>query len=380
MIRSAYIHIPFCHHICHYCDFNKVFMKGQPVDDYLASLDKEMKMGIEKYPSEKLSTIFVGGGTPTALNASQLEVFCKSINASLPYSKDEVEFTFEANPGDLTSDKLEVLHDHGVNRLSFGVQSFNDDLLERIGRNHRSKDVYTSIDAARKAGFDNISIDLIYALPGQTVEDFKHTLRTALEFDLPHYSGYSLIIEPKTVFYNLMRKGKLSLPPQEAEAEMYSVLMEEMQAAGINQYEISNFAKKGYESKHNLVYWDNEEYYGFGAGAHGYAEGNRYSNFGPLKKYMEPLADGKLPIIESHEQTTAEKMEEEMFLGLRKTEGVSVARFTEKFGESPMTVFKEAVEEMVEKELLSVEDAHIRLTQRGKFLGNEVFQAFLGVI
>ena len=380
MIRSAYIHIPFCHHICHYCDFNKVFMKGQPVDEYLNFLKKEMQMQLDKYPSDKLSTIFVGGGTPTALDASQLEVLCLSINENLPYSPEEVEFTFEANPGDLTSDKLEVLHQHGVNRLSFGVQSFNDELLKRIGRNHRSKDVYTSIEAAKKAGFENISIDLIYALPGQTVADFKDTLKTALEFDLPHYSSYSLIIEPKTVFYNLMRKGKLSLPPQEAEAEMYSVLMEEMEAAGINQYEISNFAKKGYESRHNLVYWNNDEYYGFGAGAHGYAKGNRYANFGPLKKYMEPLAEGHLPVIESHEQTKSEKMEEEMFLGLRKTEGVSVARFTEKFGESPFSVFKEAIEEMTQKELLKVEDSYIRLTQKGKFLGNEVFQAFLGVI
>ncbi|EDL63720.1 coproporphyrinogen III oxidase [Bacillus sp. SG-1] len=355
-------------------------MKGQPVDEYLNFLKKEMQMQLDKYPSDKLSTIFVGGGTPTALDASQLEVLCQSINENLPYSPEEVEFTFEANPGDLTSDKLEVLHQHGVNRLSFGVQSFNDELLKRIGRNHRSKDVYTSIEAAKKAGFENISIDLIYALPGQTVADFKDTLKTALEFDLPHYSSYSLIIEPKTVFYNLMRKGKLSLPPQEAEAEMYSVLMEEMETAGINQYEISNFAKKGYESRHNLVYWNNDEYYGFGAGAHGYAKGNRYANFGPLKKYMEPLAEGHLPVIESHEQTKSEKMEEEMFLGLRKTEGVSVARFTEKFGESPFSVFKEAIEEMTQKELLIVEDSYIRLTQKGRFLGNEVFQAFLGVI
>ena len=189
------------------------------------------------------------------------------------------------------------------------------------------------MEAAQKAGFENISIDLIYRSAWADVADFKETLQTALELELPHYSRYSLIVEPKTVFYNLMRKGKLSLPPQEEEAEMYSVLMKQMEEPEFNQYEISNFAKNGYESRHNLVYWNNEEYYGFGAGAHGYAEGNRYSNYGPLKKYMEPLSEGKLPIMESHEQTVAEKMEEEMFLASGKQR------------EYPLTALKKNMEE-----------------------------------
>jgi putative oxygen-independent coproporphyrinogen III oxidase len=376
LAKSAYIHIPFCEHICHYCDFNKVFMQGQPVDEYLEMLGQEMRQRVNK--NNELDTIFVGGGTPTALSAKQLEKLCREINENLPFSQGE--FTFEANPGDLKEDKLRVLKEHGVNRLSFGVQSFNDELLKGIGRSHKSKDVYSSVESAQKVGFTNISIDLIYSLPKQTEEDFRDTLKKALELELPHYSAYSLIVEPKTVFYNLMRKGKLSLPSQEQEAAMYEVLIETMEKYGINQYEISNFAKAGYESKHNLVYWDNNEYYGLGAGAHGYINGVRYSNFGPLKKYMEPIAAGKVPTIQEHSVTREEMMEEEMFLGLRKTEGVSKSVFIEKFGCPIESVFQSSLEEMQNRKLLLVDDERVALTKQGRFLGNEVFQAFLGVI
>lgn len=376
LVKSAYIHIPFCEHICHYCDFNKVFLEGQPVNEYLISLGQEMKHRVSA--SEKLDTIFVGGGTPTSLDASQLDTLCESITTHLPFENGE--FTFEANPGDLTQDKLRVLKDHGVNRLSFGVQSFNDDLLKGIGRTHKSKDVYTSVENAQKVGFSNISIDLIYSLPRQTEEDFQDTLTKALDLDLPHYSAYSLIVEPKTVFYNLMRKGKLSLPSQDQEAAMYEILIETMEKYGINQYEISNFAKPGFESKHNLVYWDNNEYYGLGAGAHGYINGVRYSNYGPLKKYMDPISEGSLPTIQEHGVTKAEMMEEEMFLGLRKVEGVSKTTFQQKFGSSIESVFGPSIEEMEKRGLLSVNEERIALTKQGRFLGNEVFQSFLGVI
>jgi putative oxygen-independent coproporphyrinogen III oxidase len=378
VVKSAYIHIPFCEHICHYCDFNKFYLEGQPVDEYLISLGQEMRDRVSSGNSEEIDTIFVGGGTPTALNAKQLDKLCEEITKSLPYNKGE--FTFEANPGDLTEDKMKVLIDHGVNRLSFGVQSFNDDLLKGIGRSHRSKDVYTSLETARKVGFSNISIDLIYSLPKQTEEDFQDTLTKALDLQLPHYSAYSLIVEPKTVFYNLMRKGKLPLPTQEQEANMYEVLIDTMAKYGINQYEISNFAKEGYESKHNLVYWDNNEYYGLGAGAHGYINGVRYSNYGPLKKYMSPIAVGSLPTIQEHRVTKEEMMEEEMFLGLRKVEGVSKSTFSKKFGCTIESVFKSSLDEMENRKLLIVNDERVALTKQGRFLGNEVFQSFLGVI
>jgi oxygen-independent coproporphyrinogen-3 oxidase len=342
-------------------------------------MDLEMKNTLEKYPATKLETIFVGGGTPTALNEKQLAYLLDAVQRNYKVTSD-LEYTFEANPGDLSKEKLHLLKEGGVNRLSFGVQSFNDDLLKRIGRSHRKTDVFQSIEHARTAGFDNISIDLIYSLPDQTVKDFQDTLRTAFSLEMEHYSAYSLIIEPKTVFYNLMNKGKLPLPTQEEEAEMYEILLDEMAKHGYAQYEISNFAKTGYESKHNITYWDNESYYGIGAGAHGYVDGLRIANHGPLKKYMEAIDETGFPYKEQHLVTKQERMEEEMFLGLRKTAGVSISSFKEKFGADLLTIFKDPIEENIQKGLLENRDNHIRLTRNGKFLGNEVFQAFIGAI
>jgi putative oxygen-independent coproporphyrinogen III oxidase len=376
-MKAAYIHIPFCHHICHYCDFNKVFMKGQPVDEYLEALEKEMEITTRGSKSV-LETVFVGGGTPTALNEDQLKKLVEAIQRQLSINSN-TEYTFEANPGDLSREKLKILKNSGVNRLSFGVQTFNDELLHRIGRSHRARDVFESIEAAKEVGFENISVDLIYSLPGQTKQDFIDSIRTALSLELPHYSGYSLIIEPKTVFYNLMQKGKLPLPGEDAEAEMYETLMEQMEQHGLRQYEISNFALPGFESRHNLTYWNNDEYYGFGAGAHSYVNGVRQSNYGPLKKYMEPLAKGDLPIMDAHQVSHGEKMEEEMFLGLRKTEGISVRRFQEKFEENPLLLFSEQIEEWQGKGLLETNNERIYLTRQGRLLGNEVFQSFIGV-
>ncbi|PLR78102.1 coproporphyrinogen III oxidase [Bacillus sp. V3-13] len=378
MIKAAYIHIPFCEHICHYCDFNKVFLKGQPVDAYLEALAKEIGLTLEKYPAKPLNSIFVGGGTPTALNEQQLYRLCEIIKDKLPFNQD-TEFTFEANPGDLSKVKLQILASAGVNRLSFGVQTFNDQLLERIGRTHRREDVFKSIDLAKQTGFKNISVDLIYSLPGQTLDDFRDTLETAFSLDIQHYSGYSLIIEPKTVFYNLMRKGQLPRPGEETEAAMFELLMEQMDQHGFKQYEISNFARPGFESRHNITYWANAPYYGFGAGAHSYTDGYRISNYGPLKKYMDPLAENRLPAMDLHKVTDAERKEEEMFLGLRMTEGVSIRQFSEKFGVDPRVVFADGIKEMQGRGLLEVNNGHIYLTKNGRLLGNEVFQSFIGV-
>ncbi|MBM7577647.1 oxygen-independent coproporphyrinogen-3 oxidase [Jeotgalibacillus terrae] len=376
MTSAAYIHIPFCHHICHYCDFNKVFMKNQPVDRYIEMLIREMESAHKE--SEPMKSIFVGGGTPTALDAEQLAKLCEGISRVFNIN-ESTEYTFEANPGDLSKEKINVLKAHGVNRLSFGVQSFNDRLLEKIGRNHRTEDVYRSIREAREEGFSNISIDLIYALPEQTLEDFEDTVDRALDLDLPHYSGYSLIVEPKTVFYNLMRKGRLPLPGEDTEAAMYDLLMEKMASKGIHQYEISNFSKHGYESLHNLTYWNNESYYGFGAGAHGYVNGIRYSNIGPVSKYIQAVEEGKRPVFHEAEVTRFESMEEEMFLGLRKTEGVALPTFKEKFHEELDHVFREPLKDMTTRGLLELHHNRVRLTKEGRFLGNEVFQSFLGL-
>ncbi|PRS65332.1 radical SAM family heme chaperone HemW [Bacillus pumilus] len=377
-MKAAYIHIPFCEHICHYCDFNKFFIKTQPVDEYLAALEKEMQHTIEQKGEQELKTIFIGGGTPTSLTVSQLDQLMTSIHRVLKPSKNLVEFAVEANPDELSLEKLHVLKEAGVNRLSFGVQTFEDDLLKKIGRVHQKKDVFTSFERARAVGFDNISLDLMFGLPHQEKHHVMNSLETAFSLGAEHYSVYSLIVEPKTVFYNLMQKGKLHLPPQEREAEMYELVMDEMERHGLHQYEISNYAKPGFESQHNLTYWSNEDYFGFGAGAHGYVDGIRNVNAGPVKHYLELIEQTGFPYKETHQVTKAEQIEEEMFLGLRKIEGVKSADFQAKYGASPEALFSLVLEELEEKGLIVKDDIGIRLTRKGKLLGNEVFQAFLG--
>ncbi|MCM3147030.1 radical SAM family heme chaperone HemW [Bacillus pumilus] len=377
-MKAAYIHIPFCEHICHYCDFNKFFIKTQPVDEYLAALEKEMQHTIEQKGEQELKTIFIGGGTPTSLTVSQLDQLMNSIHHVLKPAKNLVEFAVEANPDELSLEKLHVLKEAGVNRLSFGVQTFEDDLLKKIGRVHQKKDVLTSFERARAVGFDNISLDLMFGLPHQEKHHVMNSLETAFSLGAEHYSVYSLIVEPKTVFYNLMQKGKLHLPPQEREAEMYELVMDEMERHGLHQYEISNYAKPGFESQHNLTYWSNEDYFGFGAGSHGYVDGIRNVNAGPVKHYLELIEQTGFPYKETHQVTKAEQIEEEMFLGLRKIEGVKSADFQAKYGASPEALFPSVLEELEEKGLIVKDDIGIRLTRKGKLLGNEVFQAFLG--
>jgi putative oxygen-independent coproporphyrinogen III oxidase len=377
MIKGVYVHIPFCHQICHYCDFNKVFFKNQPVDEYIETLGIEMKMFVEKYRNQlHIETIFLGGGTPTALSAGQLQRLFELIRQHIP-QQNLKEFTSEANPDELTYEKLIVMKENGINRLSLGVQSFDEDILKRLGRTHSNDHVYKTIQMAKDIGFSNISIDLMYGLPGQTMDQWKDTLRKALGLELPHYSAYSLIVEPKTVFYNLMTKGKLVLPGEDLEADMYDLLMDEMESKGIKQYEISNFARSGSHSIHNNLYWDNVSYAGFGAGAHGYADGIRYSNIGPIKKYMETVTTGEFPQNSTHTVTPKERMEEEMFLGLRKVAGVNKKHFIEKFGIAMDAVYGQALGKHVSEGSMIVSDESVALTRKGRFIGNEIFQSFL---
>lgn len=379
LIGAAYIHIPFCTHICHYCDFNKVFLKGQPVDEYLDALKKEIEMTLAEHPAPPLKSVFVGGGTPTSLNEDQLEKLCRIIVETLPVSNG-AEFTFEANPGDLTEEKGKILHSYGVNRISLGVQTFNGELLKKIGRAHRPEHVFQTVDILKKLGFANINIDLIYGLPGQTLDDFLDTLDKAFSLNIHHFSAYSLIIEPKTVFYQMDKRGELHLPGEDAEAEMYECLLDKMEEKGYYQYEISNFSLPGYESKHNLTYWNNDEYYGFGAGAHSYVDGARRSNIYPVNKYINQCLQGIMPIAGKDELSKKEKMEEEMFLGLRKKEGVNISRFVEKFGDNPLELFSEEIEDGTNKGMLEIRGNNIALTRRGMLLGNEVFQSFINVL
>lgn len=368
---SAYVHIPFCTQICYYCDFSKVFIKNQPVDDYLQALIREF----ESYDIEQLRTLYIGGGTPTSITAQQLDYLLTNLIKYLDLSVLE-EFTIEANPGDLTDDKIEVLKKSAVNRVSLGVQTFNDKQLKRIGRSHNESQIYSTIDHLKTAGFDNISIDLIYALPGQTMEDVKENVAKAIALDIPHLSLYSLILEHHTVFMNKMRRGKLNLPQEDLEVEMFEYIIAELEANGFEHYEISNFTKPGFESRHNLMYWDNAEYYGVGAGASGYLNGVRYRNRGPIQHYLKAVSEGNSRLSEEV-LTKNEMMEEELFLGLRKKSGVSIAKFEEKFGVSFEEHYGQIVTELCQQGLLVSDDKVVRMTKKGLFLGDTVAERFI---
>ncbi|HGH7838040.1 TPA: radical SAM family heme chaperone HemW [Streptococcus agalactiae] len=368
---SAYVHIPFCTQICYYCDFSKVFIKNQPVDAYLQALIREFR----SYDITELRTLYIGGGTPTSISAVQLDYLLTELSRDLNLNTLE-EFTIEANPGDLTVDKIEVLQKSAVNRVSLGVQTFNDKHLKRIGRSHNEAQIYSTIDALKTAGFQNISIDLIYALPGQTMDDVRSNVAKALSLNIPHLSLYSLILEHHTVFMNKMRRGKLHLPTEDLEAEMFEYIISEMERNGFEHYEISNFTKPGFESRHNLMYWDNVEYYGVGAGASGYLDGIRYRNRGPIQHYLKGGSEGNARLSEEV-LSKNEMMEEELFLGLRKKEGVSIGKFEQKFGTSFEKRYGQIVQKLQSDGLLKENNGFIQMTKKGLFLGDTVAEKFI---
>ncbi|KGX93568.1 coproporphyrinogen III oxidase [Pontibacillus halophilus JSM 076056 = DSM 19796] len=375
MVSSVYIHIPFCQQICHYCDFTKFFYNEELANQYVEALENEIVTEVGRN-KQAVRTIFVGGGTPTALSYKQLEHVLKTIEASFDVHNC-LEYTFEANPGEFDEDKLALLMSYGVNRISLGVQVFDDEKLEEIGRLHRVKDVYESIRMFEKHGMTNVSIDLMYGLPGQTFEGFKKTLDEALALNLPHYSAYSLQIEPKTVFYQRYKKGKLHKPVEEVEADMFELLLNETEKSGVHQYEISNFAKPGYESQHNLTYWNNDYYYGFGSGAHAYLPGKRTVNIRPLPRYVKEANESGRPILHEEVIGKRETMEEQMFLGLRKVNGVSKSLFVHRFGIEIETLYKDELQYLKQKGWLEEDEDYVRLTRQGRIFGNEVFQEFL---
>lgn len=366
--KAAYVHIPFCSHICYYCDFAKVLMTGQPIEAYIDELLKEY----DSYGISSLQTLYIGGGTPSVLPADQLEKLLTHLTKNLDLEELE-EFTVEANPSDLTDEVLTVLAQSPVNRISLGVQSFDDKLLKKIGRTHTEAQVYSSIERLRASGFENITIDLIYGLPNQTMEMVERDVQKFLELDLPHVALYSLILEDHTVFMNRQRRGRLRLPSDDRNADMYEYIIETLTAKGYSHYEVSNFGKIGYESKHNMTYWDNAEYYGIGAGASGYLEGIRYKNHGPVHHYLRE--ENKR--VNEEVLTRKQRTEEEMFLGLRKKNGVSIERFHKKFGQTLEEVYGTIIEELTLQKMLFEADGRIRMTEKGFELGNEVFERFL---
>ncbi|MVO99477.1 radical SAM family heme chaperone HemW [Paenibacillus lutrae] len=374
--KAVYIHIPFCTNKCYYCDFNSYVLKGQPVMDYLDGLEREMELTVKSMPPGEIETIFVGGGTPTVLLPDQMAHFLKLVRTYFPERQAELEFSMEANPGTTDLEKLAAMKEGGVNRISFGVQSFDNALLETIGRIHNTDDVYRSLENAAKLGFDNMSIDLMFGLPKQTPEIMQKTLDEALALDLKHYSIYSLKVEENTLFHTMYNKNQLPLPSEDEELEMYLLIMRRLKQAGYEMYEISNFAKPGYESRHNRTYWRNEPYYGLGAGAHGYAGGFRHVNIKGVQPYINKTKEA-MPHLERFEVTREEAMEDFMMVGLRLLEGVRDEDFRAQFGISIEEKFGPIVTSLTSKGLLEIAGDRLRLTERGILFGNDVFAAFL---
>ena len=375
MTKAVYLHVPFCEQICHYCDFNKFFLENQPVDEYLSLCEKEIQHTVAAFPTEEVNSIYVGGGTPTALTTAQLKKLLKAVKENFSIGAD-YEWTVEVNPGSADLEKFKMMKEIGVNRLSIGAQTFDKGLLQKIGRDHQPHDVEETINSAREAGLTNLSVDLMFGLPGQTMEQLQSTLEQVVALPIEHISAYGLKVEEKTVFYQLWRKGKLTLPGEDIEADMYEELCRQLSNAGFQQYEISNFAKPGCESSHNLTYWKNEEYYGIGAGAHSYVGGTRRINHGPLPKYMKAVKETGFPYREEHKVTLKESMEEEMFMGLRKLSGVSKEDFLRKYGMEIKEVFSK-LPDLTEAGLLEEDKTSLKLTEKGLILGNEVFEWFL---
>lgn len=378
--KHVYVHIPFCSNKCYYCDFNIFVWQGDEwVTQYLDALERELMLRVQVTPPNDIHTIYIGGGTPSILSPAQMDRLFATLARYFPNRSKHYEMTVEVNPGTLTADKCIVMRDYGVNRLSIGVQSFTNRLLRQIGRQHTAEDAIDAVQLARKHHFDNISLDLIYGLPEQSMTDFKASLTMVQELDVDHLSSYNLRIEEKTIFHLWQQQQRIQLPAEDLEVEMYHTMIDTLASIGLEHYEISNFARRGKQSRHNLAYWLNREYYGIGAGAHGYIQRTRYENIGPIKRYMKATTQ-QLPVLEQHLVKTQERIEEMLFLGLRLNEGVTYARFGEEIGggkQDLMNMYAKEIEQLVQLRLLEADEIGIRLTPQGRLLSNEVFARFL---
>lgn len=373
MALGIYLHIPFCLQKCLYCDFASSANAEELHAPYAAALCNQINAQGSRAEAD---TVYMGGGTPTVLTVRQLEEITAALSASFRLAAD-TEFTIEANPGTVDREKLTRLRQSGVNRVSFGVQSFSDRLLKRIGRAHTAAQARTAIAEAREAGFDHISLDLMYGLPGQTLEDVKDSVRQADALAVRHISVYGLKIEPGTPFAAMRENRKLELPSEEAEEMMYDYIMETLPRIGFHRYEISNFAKPGYESRHNMKYWRDAPYIGLGAAAHSYIGARRMSNVCDARTYISRAAEGKSPIDEIEELDEPTLMEEFCFLALRTREGISIEAFNEKFNCNFFTVYGHSISELKSRALIAEDDGRIFLTDLGMKFGNRVFEKFL---
>lgn len=374
---GIYIHIPFCKQKCYYCDFISYSNKCDEIPEYIRSLIKEIdEFDFKNY---KVTTIYFGGGTPSYIDSDYINQILAKINEKIQYKNAEI--TIEVNPGTVTEKKLKDYIEAGINRISIGLQSTKNQLLKQIGRIHTYEEFLDTYNLAKKVGFKNINIDLMLGLPNQSIEDLKESLGKIVTLNPNHISVYSLIIEEGTPISKLLEEGKIQLPEEDEERRMYWYVKNVLELNGYNHYEISNFSKKGKESKHNMNCWNQKEYVGFGVAAHSYINGVRYSNTEKIEKYIENiqrLHNTKETIYEIHEkQTIKDKQKEYMLLGLRKIEGVSIAKFKEKFVENPIFLFRKELDILSKENLLEIDGDKIRLTSKGLDLANQVWEEFV---
>ena len=371
---GIYIHIPFCIKKCEYCDFVSYCNKKEYVPQYINALKKEIKNNINK--EYKITTIYIGGGTPSSIEENYIADIIETIKLNMNDEDlknfENIEVTIEVNPGTVNKEKLQVYKKIGINRLSIGLQETHNELLKSIGRIHTYEEFIKTYNLARKIGFNNINVDLMIALPNQTIQDIKENLEKITKLNPEHISVYSLILEEGTPFYNKYNENKIKLPDEELERNMYWYVKNTLENNGYMHYEISNFSKKGFESKHNMNCWNQEEYLGFGVAAHSYNNRIRYSNTNSIEEYIK----GSNKII--HEEQTLEDMQKEyMLLGLRKIEGINIQKFKNKFAQNPIFIFKEQLNKLVDEELIIVDGNEIKLTNKGFDLANIVWEEFV---
>lgn len=366
---GLYVHIPFCLKKCNYCDFlsfSGYDLKEQ--EQYIQALQKEMEAYNLKESDYTVDTIFIGGGTPSLLTESLTETILKKIYDCFCIDKN-VEVTIECNPGTLTKQKLESYWRMGINRLSIGCQSLNDAVLEFMGRIHTRDDFFKTYDTACCCGFENINADLIFGVPGQSVQMFQQDVKEVLNLQPKHVSFYSLQIEEGTPFYEQYKAGKFNQVSDNDDRKMYHQTIEELDKNGYIHYEISNAAKRGYECRHNLKYWSMADYLGMGLGAHSYIKGVRFSNTRSMRDYLE----GNY-VETTHKNTRKDSISDYLFTGLRKIEGIDLTEFEKKFGEPIENLFGEVLRSFQERGLLEQGKSHLRFTKKGLDLSNTVLR------
>ena len=377
---GVYIHIPFCKQKCYYCDFVSYTNNEKYFEKYVQALIMEIDNFFQKNNNEtEIETIYIGGGTPSIIDAK----YIKKIMTKLQEKNALItakEITIEVNPGTVTEEKLRTYKKIGINRLSIGLQSTDNEILKTIGRIHSYEDFLDTYKLARNQGFDNINVDLMIGLPNQKISDVKSSLEKITELKPEHISVYSLIVEENTPIEKMLNIGKLELPDEELERNMYWYVKNFLELNGYKHYEISNFAKEGYESKHNLNCWNQKEYIGFGVAAHSYIDDVRFGNTGSIEEYLENCENGEFEknrIIDEVEKDVFSREQEFMLIGLRKIDGVSIQDFKNKFGDNPIFVFKNELSKLVEDGLVVVDFDSIRLTNKGLDLANLVWEEFV---